>query len=68
MGDIVNLRRARKRRARAQADSEAAARRVTFGLAPASRLAELARLELATRQLDGHRLGPSVSAHAGDDD
>ena len=68
MGDIVNLRRARKRHERTQADSQAAARRVKFGLSPASRQAEQARIALAAKQLAGHRLHPPAPALTGDDD
>ncbi len=54
MGDIVNLRRARKAKARATAADEAAANRVRFGLSHAERQAqEQVRLQDA-RKLDGH--------------
>ena len=68
MGEIVNLRRARKRQARAQEKVEAAARRAEFGVAPALRQAEKARLELAAKQLDGRRLDPRGSARSADED
>jgi hypothetical protein len=68
MGDIVNLRRARKRQVRAQENVEAAARRARFGVAPALRRMEQVRLELAAKQLDGRRLDPRGSARSGDED
>lgn len=57
MGEIVNLNRARKDRAKVEARATAAANRVTHGLAKAERDAAKAEREQAERQLDGHRLG-----------
>ncbi len=56
MGDIVNLRRARKARARAREEEKAQESRLRFGLSKAERnLAEKGR-SLAERRLEGHRL------------
>jgi hypothetical protein len=67
MSDIVNLRRARKRKARANAESEAATRRARFGAPHAARQADHARLELAAKKLEAHRLEPPGSARPGDE-
>ena len=53
--EIVNLRQARKRKARVQAEREAAERRVRFGRAKTETEAQAQRRALAERALDGHR-------------
>ncbi len=59
MGEIVNLRRARKARVRDEADKAAAANRVAFGRAKAEREISDKEKALAARRLDGHeRVGP----------
>lgn len=55
MAEIVNLRRERKRAARAAAAEKAAENRIVHGLGKAEREAEAARRELAERQLEGHK-------------
>ena len=55
MGDVVNLRLARKRRARADAERVAGERRAQFGQPKAETEAEAKRRELAARMLEGHR-------------
>jgi hypothetical protein len=56
LGEIVNLRRARKARARVRDEEKARENRLSFGLSKAKReLAEKTRL-LAERRLEGHRL------------
>ncbi|SFK47100.1 DUF4169 family protein [Methylocapsa palsarum] len=55
MGEIVNLRRARKGKAREEAASLAAANRRKFGATLAERDGTRAGLELAARRLDAHR-------------
>ncbi|MCI4679319.1 DUF4169 family protein [Rhodoblastus acidophilus] len=56
MGEIVNLRRARKTRERRKDDEKAQENRVRFGLSKAERgLAEKTK-SLAERRLEGHRL------------
>lgn len=55
MGEIVNLRRARKAQGRLQAEAKAQENRTRFGLSKAERqLAEKAN-SLAERRLEGHR-------------
>jgi len=54
MADIVNLRRARKARARDEADKAAAANRVAFGRAKVEREISSKEKDLAARRLDGH--------------
>jgi hypothetical protein len=58
LGEIVNLRRARKQRRRDQDDATAAANRVAHGVGkPAKREARVER-ERAERALEGHRREP----------
>jgi hypothetical protein len=58
MGEIVNLRRARKARARDEAAQRAAENRARAGMSKAERAAEAKRKELAARTLDHVRLLP----------
>ena len=58
MGEIANLRRARKQKARAGSEAEAAANRVKFGASRAGREAATSQRELEAKRLDGHRLTP----------
>ncbi len=58
-GEVVNLRTERKRKARAHAAAEAAARRASFGLSKAEKKLAAARRDLATRGLEAHRIVPS---------
>ncbi len=58
MSEVVNLRLARKRRARDEADKQAVERRAQFGRPKAERQAEEQRRALAGRALDGHRRDP----------
>lgn len=53
--EIVNLRRARKGKARAEKDREAEANRVAFGRTKAEKLTTKAEREAAVRKLDGHK-------------
>ncbi len=55
MAEIVNLRRARKQRARCQAAEEAAQNRARFGEPPAARNARQAEEDRRAALLDGHR-------------
>lgn len=59
MGDLVNLRRARKDRARADADKKGEANRVAFGRTKAEKSLTKAERDLAERRIDGHRMEPS---------
>jgi hypothetical protein len=56
MGDVINMRQARKAMSRATADAQAAENRRKFGCPKAERDAEAARERLARRRLEGHRL------------
>ncbi len=55
MGEIVNLRMARKRKARAQTERAAEQNRITFGRTKQERAMTQAERDLAARQLDAHR-------------
>ena len=55
MAEIVNLRRARKKIARAAAQTEAAANRVRFGTSQRVKDADRAAHLAADRKHDGHR-------------
>ena len=58
MAELINLRRARKAKARAEKDEKAQANRVAHGVAkPVRKLAE-ARAEKEAQALSGHRLEP----------
>ena len=56
MGDVVNLRRARKARDRASAEVQAEQNRIAFGRTKAERKLTEAKKTLAERRLEGHRL------------
>ena len=58
-GEVVNLRLARKRRAREEAEKTAAERRAQFGRSKAEAQIEEKRRELVARTLDGHRRVPA---------
>lgn len=55
MAEVINLRLARKARARAAKASQAAANRATFGETKAGRIARKAEADRAARDLDGHQ-------------
>jgi hypothetical protein len=55
MADIVNLRQARKHRAREEKEAQAAENRVRFGRRKDEKHVEDARREADARRLDGHR-------------
>jgi hypothetical protein len=57
MAEIVNLRRARKQKARAGAETEAAAKRLAHGRSKTERNQTRAEQEAADRKLDGHKRG-----------
>jgi hypothetical protein len=58
MAELINLRRARKAKARAEKDKVAEANRVAHGVAkPVKKLAE-AQVEKAAKALSGHKLEP----------
>lgn len=56
MGEVVNLRRARKDRARADADRKADANRIAFGRTKSEKSLTQAERDIAERRIDGHRL------------
>jgi Domain of unknown function (DUF4169) len=56
MSEVVNLRLARKRKARAAAESVAAERRAQFGRAKSEVDVETERRAREARALDGHRV------------
>ena len=58
MGDLVNLRRAKKAKARVAAENAAAANRAVFGTPKPARDLTKARSEKAKRDLEGGRLEP----------
>jgi hypothetical protein len=55
MAEIVNLRRARKAKAKAQGEQQAAENRVRFGRTKGERERAAAEGELAARRVEGHR-------------
>lgn len=63
MGEVVNLNRARKARAKTERERTAAENRVRFGRTKAERDEERARREAAERLLDGRAVtrGPESS-------
>ena len=56
MAEIINLRRARKSRSRAEREDRAASNRLKFGRLRADRATSEADKRVADRHLDGHRL------------
>ena len=59
MGEIVNLRRARKARERAAKEAEAAANRLSSGVSKTVRRLEEARSDKQERDLEARHLDPS---------
>jgi uncharacterized protein DUF4169 len=55
MGEVVNLRRARKRQASAKAEAEAATNRIAHGVSKNERAKAGAERVLASRRLEAHR-------------
>jgi hypothetical protein len=58
MSNVVNLNQARKRRARAAAEEQAAANRLKFGRTKAQKQRDAAEADEARRKLDRLRLEP----------
>ncbi|MBY6240885.1 DUF4169 family protein [Methylosinus sp. Sm6] len=56
MGEIVNLRRARKDEARRRREAEASSNRLAFGRSKTERELAAASAELEKKRLDAHRL------------
>lgn len=59
MGEVINLRQARKRRAQAARETEADANRIRFGRTKAQRLSDAAHSERADKDLAGHKIEKS---------
>ena len=55
MAEIINLRRARKRKERADKEAQAAENRIAFGRTKAERTVSEARNDLAKRRLEAHK-------------
>lgn len=60
MTDIINLRQARKQRARSEARSVSTARAAKFGRSNAEKALEEARADKARAALDGHKREPEA--------
>ena len=56
MAEIINLRQARKQKARAEAEKTAAQNRISFGRTKAERKLTEAERDKAARHIDGHKL------------
>ncbi len=67
-GEIVNLRQARKRKARAEAEAKAADNRVRFGRTKVEKALGDARRDLEARRIEGHRLAGSPAEGEPEDD
>lgn len=64
-GDIVNLRQARKARARREKDEKAAQNRSLFGRSKAEKSRDRIEAEKAFVHIEGHRRTPSDSSSGG---
>lgn len=58
MAEIINLRQARKARARNDAEAQAAANRIRFGRTKTQREADRKAISLLDKRLDGARREP----------
>lgn len=58
MAEMINLRLARKAKARADKTAQAANNRAAFGESKAARMARKAEAERAARHIDGHQREP----------
>ncbi|WP_297295818.1 DUF4169 family protein [uncultured Methylovirgula sp.] len=65
MSEIVNLRRARKAKARAAAADTAAQNRLRFGVSKSERALAAATGDLERRHLDAHRRDPEPGSDNG---
>ena len=68
MAEIINLRRVRKSRKKAQAEAQAAGKRAGSGANPAARRLADARSILAIARHEGHRLANPPPARPPPDD
>jgi competence protein ComGC len=55
MAEIINLRNARKQKARAEKETQAAQNRVLFGQTKAEKLRQATEKSLADKHIDGHK-------------
>ncbi|MGB3336022.1 MAG: DUF4169 family protein [Devosia sp.] len=55
MAEIINLRNARKQKARAEKDVQAAQNRVLFGRTKAEKLKQSIEKTMADKKIDGHK-------------
>ena len=55
MAEIVNLRQARKAKARTEKEAEASANRAKFGRTKAEKAVDTAKKALEDKRLDGHK-------------
>ena len=55
MAEIINLRNARKQKARASKDAQAEQNRISFGRSKAEKQLTAAERALAEKRIDGHR-------------
>lgn len=67
MGEIVNLRRVKKARARAEQDMQAVSNRVLHGRTRADRELTEAERRRQSRAIDNHRVTPSEASGLGRD-
>jgi hypothetical protein len=58
MADIINLRRARKTKARGEREKQAEANRIAFGRTRSEKEATRAEQERSTRAIDAHKRDP----------
>lgn len=65
MGEVINLRRTRKGKARVEAERKAAENRAAFGRSKAEKKLTKTEQEAAARKLDGHRYDDDA-AHSSD--
>lgn len=56
MGEVVNLRRARKQAAKLESEKRAAANRIAYGRPKSEQTLEDARAQKLRRNLDAHRI------------
>jgi hypothetical protein len=56
MGEVINLRQARKAKARTEADRDAASNRAAFGRTKSQKRLTKAEQEAVARKLDGHKV------------
>ena len=68
MGDVVNLRTARKRKDRAEKEQTASENRARFGRTRDAKVTERLNSESQTRRLDAHRRAPDAPPKNPDDD